>query len=108
MSVVKRLQTESKPNGIAYAEAFRTVYVVNTLGKAVSVVDIDKDDIIKVLRFNSETGTPGYDSVRKKIYVTLRSTNQVAEVDASTDRITGQYPVEGCRFDHGTAVDSEH
>lgn len=108
MSVVKRLQTESKPNGIAYAEAFRKVYVVNTLGKAVSVVDIDKDDITKVLRFNSETGTPGYDSVAKKIYVTLRSTNQVAEVDPSTDRITGQYPVDGCRFDHGMAVDSEH
>src|SRR5437016_12366531 len=44
MSVIKRLQTESKPNGIAYAEPFRKAYVVNTLGKAVSVGDIDKDD----------------------------------------------------------------
>jgi DNA-binding beta-propeller fold protein YncE len=108
MSVSKRLPTESKPNGIAYAEPFRKVYVVNTLGKAVSVVDVDKDEIVKVLRFDSETGTPGYDSVAKKIYVTLRSTNEVAEVDPSTDRVTGRYPVEGCRSDHGMAVDSEH
>jgi DNA-binding beta-propeller fold protein YncE len=108
MSVIKRLPTESKPNGIAYAEQFRKVYVVNTLGKAVSVVDVDKDEVVKILRFDSETGTPGYDSVAKKIYVTLRSTNEVAEVDPSTDRVTGRYPVEGCRYDHGMAVDSEH
>ena len=108
MSVVKRLPTESKPNGIAYAEPFRKVYVVNTLGKAVSVVDVDKDEIVKILRFNSETGTPGYDSIAKKIYVTLRSTNEVAEIDPSTDQITGRYPVDGCRSDHGMAVDSAH
>jgi DNA-binding beta-propeller fold protein YncE len=108
MSVIKRLPTESKPNGIAYAEPFRKVYVVNTLGKAVSVIDVDKDEIVKVLRFDSETGTPSYDAIAKRIYVTLRSTNEVAEIDPLTDRVVGRYPVEGCRFDHGMAVDSEH
>ena len=108
MSVIKRLPTLSKPNGIAYAEPFRKVYVVNTLGKAVTVVDVNKDEIVKVLPFNSETGTPGYDAVSRKIYVTLRSTNEVAEIDPSTDRVAGRYPVEGCRFNHGMAVDSEH
>jgi DNA-binding beta-propeller fold protein YncE len=108
MSVIKRLPTESKPNGIAYAEPVRKVYVVNTLAKAVSVINVDKDEVIKVLRFDSETGTPGYDSIAKKIYVTLRSTNEVAEIDPLTDRVIGRYPVEGCGFDHGMAVDSEH
>ncbi len=108
MSVVKRLPTESKPNGMAYAAPFRKVYVVNTLGKAVSIIDVDKDEIVKVLRFDSETGTPGYDAVAKKIYVTLRSTNEVAEIDPSTDHVISRYPVEGCRFNHGMAVDSEH
>src|SRR5882757_4627702 len=108
MSVLKRPPTESKPNGIAYAEPFRKVYIVNTLGKAVSVINVDKDEVIKVLRFDSETGTPGYDSIAKRIYVTLRSTNEVAEIDPLTDRVTGRYPVERCGFDHGMAVDSEH
>jgi YVTN family beta-propeller protein len=107
MSVVKRLPTGSKPNGIAYAEPFRKVYVVNSLGKAVSVVNVEKDEVVKVLHFNSETGTPAYDSISKRIYVTLRSTNEVAEIDPSTDSVVGRYPVEGCRYDHGMAVDSE-
>jgi len=84
------------------------VYVANTLGKAVSVIDVDKDEIVKVLRFDSETGTPGYDAIVTRIYVTLRSTNEVAEIDTLTDRVNGRYPVEGCRFDHGMAIDSEH
>jgi hypothetical protein len=40
--------------------------------------------------------------------VTLRSANEVAEIDPSTDRVIGRYPVEGCSFDHGMAIDSEH
>lgn len=107
-SVVKRLPAESKPNGIAYAPSFEKAYVVNTLGKSVSVVDVRKDEIVKTLRFGSETGTPAYDSAAKKIYVTLRSTNEVAEIDPAADRILGRYPVDGCRFDHGMAVDSEN
>ena len=94
--------------GSGYAEPFRKVYVANPLGKAVSIIDVDKDEVVRVLRFNSEPGTPGYDAVAKRIYVTLRSTNEVAEIDPSTDRIIGRYPVEGCGFDHGMAIDSEH
>jgi YVTN family beta-propeller protein len=108
MRVIKRLPTGSKPNGIAYAEPFRKVYVVNTLGKSVAVVDVDRDEIVKTLQFKSETGTPGYDSGARKVYVTLRSTNEVAEVDPSTDTVTGRFPVDGCRFNHGMAIDSVH
>lgn len=107
-SVIKRLPTQSKPNGITYAAPFRKAYVVNTLGKAVSVMAVDKDAVVKVLRFDSETGTPGYDATAKKIWVTLRSTNEIAEIDPITDELIGRYPVEGCRFDHGMAVDSDH
>jgi hypothetical protein len=107
MGVIKRLPTAAKPNGSTYAAPYRKVYVSDTLGKAEAVVDVDKDEIIKTLRFNSETGMPQYDSIARKVYVNLRSTNQVAEIDPATDRIVGQYPVEGCQFNHGMAVDSE-
>jgi DNA-binding beta-propeller fold protein YncE len=107
MSVVKRLATAAKPNGSTYAAPYRKVYVSDTLGKAVAVVDVDSDEIIKTLRFNSETGMPQYDSVARKVYVNLRSTNQIAEIDPSTDAVMNRYPVQGCEFNHGMAVDSE-
>ena len=41
MLVVRRLPTAAKPNGSTYAAPFRKVYVVNTNGKAVTVVNVD-------------------------------------------------------------------
>jgi len=108
MSVVKRLATAAKPNGSTYAADFHKVYVADTLGKAVAVVDVDKDETIETLSFKSETGMPQYDSVAKRVYVNLRNTNEVAEIDPATDTVLGTYPVEGCRYNHGMAVDSEH
>jgi DNA-binding beta-propeller fold protein YncE len=108
MKVIKRLETASKPNGSTYAAPFHKVYVSDTLGKAVAVVDVNKDEIVKTLTFNSETGMPQYDSVARRVYVNLRSTNEVAEIDPSNDAVVGRYPVDGCTYNHGMAVDSEH
>jgi DNA-binding beta-propeller fold protein YncE len=107
-SVIKRLATAAKPNGSTYAEGFHKVYVADTLGKAVAVVDVDRDETVKTLSFKSETGMPQYDSVAKRVYVNLRNTNEVAEIYPATDTVLGVYPVEGCRYNHGMAVDSEH
>ena len=51
---------------------------------------------------------PQYDSTARKVCVNLRNTNEVAEIDPATDRLLGRYPVDGCQFNHGMAVDSEH
>jgi DNA-binding beta-propeller fold protein YncE len=107
MDVIKRLPTAAKPNGSTYAAPYRKVYVSDTLGKAVAVVNVDKDEIVKTLRFDSETGMPQYDSVARRVYVNLRSTNQIAEIDPSTDTIVARYPIDGCQYNHGMAVDSE-
>jgi DNA-binding beta-propeller fold protein YncE len=108
MKVVKRLPTGDKPNGSVFAEGFGKVYISNTNGKAVTVVRVDTDEIVKTLDFGSETGMPQYDSVAKKVYVNLRSTNEIAAIDPATDSIVARYAVEGCRFNHGMALDSEH
>jgi YVTN family beta-propeller protein len=106
-SVIKRLPTEPKPDGIAYAAPFRKAYVSNERAKAESVIDVTTDTIVKVLRFDSETGVPQYDPVGRKVYVNLQDRDTLAVIDPATDTVVDSYRVEGCRRNHGMAVDAE-
>jgi len=108
MSVIKRLPTEEKPDGIAYAAPFHKAYVSNERAKAESIIDVRTDTIVKVLRFDSETGVPQYDPVAQKVYVNLQDRNILAVIDPVTDAVVGRYPVQGCRGNHGMALDPEH
>src|SRR5262249_53678401 len=108
MAVVKRIPTESKPDGIAYAAPFRKAYVSNERARAESVVDVRSDAIVTVLRFDSETGVPQYDPVARKVYVNLQDDNSLALIDPATDTVVGRHRVEGCQANHGMAIDAEH
>jgi hypothetical protein len=89
MKVVRQLPTAHKPNGSAPTPPeFRKIYVSNTNGKALTVVNVDTDEIVKTLPFKSETGMPQYDSVAQRIYLNLRSTNEIAVVDPATIRLS--------------------
>jgi len=107
MSVVKRLPTEEKPDGIAYAAPFHKAYVSNERAKAESVIDVRTDTIIKVLRFDSETGVPQYDPVARKVYVNLQDQNMLVAIDPATDTVVDRYRVDGCRGNHGMAIDAQ-
>jgi DNA-binding beta-propeller fold protein YncE len=108
MQVVKKLPTEEKPDGIAYAAPFGKLYVSDERGKAEAVVDVREDRIVTTLHFDSETGVPQYDPVARKVYVNLQDKNVLAVIDPATDTVVARYPVQGCRGNHGMALDPEH
>lgn len=119
-AVVKRLPTEKKPDGIAYAAPFHKIYVSDERGRAglaqlpglrsgaVAVVDVRSDKVVTTLEFDSETGVPQYDPVARRVYVNLEDKDELAVIDPSTDRIEARYPVEGCHGNHGMALDPPH
>ena len=108
MTVVKKLPTEDKPDGIAYAAPFHKLYVSDERGKAEAVVDVREDRIVTTLHFDSETGVPQYDPVARKVYVNLQDQDVLAVIDPATDMVVARYPVQGCRGNHGMALDPEH
>ena len=71
-------------------------------------MDVTKDEIIKTLHFDSETGMPQYDPVASKVYVNLQDQNIFAVIDPATDTVVGRYPVGSCRENHGMALDPKH
>src|SRR5919198_2655005 len=107
MRVVKKLPTEEKPDGIAYAAPFHKLYVSDERGKAEAVVDVREDRIINTLHFDSETGVPQYDPVARKVYVNLQDQNVLAVIDPATDTVVARHAVDGCRGNHGMAIDPQ-
>src|SRR5947209_9965857 len=107
MKVIKKLQTESKPDGSTYATPFHKLYVSDERGKAEAIVDVRTDTIVKTLHFDSETGMPQYDPVAKLVYVNLQDTERFAVIDPGDDRVLAQFPVAGCRGNHGMALAPE-
>ncbi len=105
--VIKKLETEAKPDGSTYAAPFHKLYVSDERGKAEAVVDVRSDTIVKTLHFNSETGMPQYDPVAKLVYVNLQDIDRFAVIDPRDDRVLAQYPVAGCRGNHGMALAPE-
>lgn len=108
MKVVKRLPVENKPDGIAYAAPFHKMYVSDERAKAEVVVDVQRDEIVKTIKFESETGMPQYDPVGKHVWINLQDSNLIAEIDPATDTVLAKYPVGDCRGNHGMVVDPEH
>ena len=93
MKVIKKLKTASKPDGSTYAAPFHKLYVSDERGKAEAIVDVQKDEIVGTLRFDSETGMPQYDPIARKVYVNLQDQNIFAIIDPVTDKVVGRYPV---------------
>ncbi len=108
MKVVKKLPTDDKPDGSAYAAPFHKLYVSDERGKAEAIVDTNKNVILKTLHFDSETGMPQYDPVARKVYINLQDDDLLAVLDPATDTVIAKYPVVGCRGNHGMALDPEH
>jgi hypothetical protein len=72
-----------------------------------AVVDVRKDEIVRTLHFDSETGMPQYDPVARKVYVNLQDQDILAVIDPATDEVVSRYPVGRCKGNHGMALDPE-
>ena len=108
MKVVRKIPTESKPDGNTYAKSVHKLYVSDERANALAVIDVRSDTVVTTLHFDSETGVPLYDPKANLVYVNLQDRNVFAVIDPVTDKLVDRYPVEGCKGNHGMALDPEH
>jgi YVTN family beta-propeller protein len=108
MKVVRKIATESKPDGSTYAPPVHKLYVSDERAKAVAVIDVRRDEVLTTLHFDSETGVPLYDAKGNLVYVNLQDRDELAAIDPATDKAVVRYPVEGCKGNHGMALDVQH
>jgi DNA-binding beta-propeller fold protein YncE len=108
MKIITKLPAKDKPDGIAYAAGFHKIYVSDERGHAATVIDTASNTVVKTLTFDSETGNVAFDEITKKIYVNLQDKNVIAVIEPINDTVIARWPVEGCKSNHGMALDAEH
>jgi DNA-binding beta-propeller fold protein YncE len=108
MKIITKLPTKDKPDGVAYAAGFHKIYVSDERGHAETVIDTASNTVIKTLTFDSETGNVAFDEVAKKIYINLQDKNVIAVIDPSNDSVVAKWPVDGCKSNHGMAIDARN
>jgi hypothetical protein len=77
-------------------------------GKVEAIVDVTKDEVIKTLYFESETGRPQYDPVAHKLYLNLQDQNIFAVIDPASDELVGRYSVGRCKENPGMTLHPDH
>jgi YVTN family beta-propeller protein len=108
MEVVKRIPVGDKPDGSVFAAAFGKLYVSNERGKTLSAINVERDEVVNTLHFDSETGMPQFDPSDRLLWVNLQDLNLIAVIDPANDRVLGRYPVGDCKGNHGMALDQAH
>ena len=71
MKVIKRLPVENKPDGIAYAAPYHKMYISDERARAEVVIDVTRDEIVKTIKFESETRMPQFDPRGGHVWVNL-------------------------------------
>ena len=107
LAIVARVPAGDYPDGIAYASKANKLYVSDLHGKTDTVIDAKTNQRLTTIPLGGGAGNSQYDSVADRIFVTVDGREELAEIDPSTDRVVGHYPLTGCKGSHGLLIDAE-
>src|SRR5690242_19433362 len=75
--------------------AVRKLYVDNTDGDSVSVVDLSARKVSREIRVGRHPHGMGVSPDRRRLYVSVEDTHTVAVIDTATDRVVQTIPTSG-------------
>lgn len=92
------------PDGIAYAEAARRIFVSDESGGGELVLDGATDRVLGRIAIGGEAGNTRYDAGSGCILVAVQTLNQIVAIDPASARIVGRYALAGADHPHGMYV----
>jgi YVTN family beta-propeller protein len=108
LAVIARAPAGDYPDGVAYASKENKIYVSDLHGKTDTVIDAKTNQRVTTIQLGGGAGNSQYDPVSDRIFVTVDGREELAEIDPSSDQVTGRYPLTGCKGSHGLLIDSEN
>jgi DNA-binding beta-propeller fold protein YncE len=96
------------PDGIAYAQGAKPVFVSDEHGDADAVIDATTNSFVAAIPLGGGAGNTVYDPGSGHILVAVHEKDEVVAIDPATAKIIGRYPVTGIESPHGIVLDVDN
>ena len=106
MRPVSRIPVAPDPDAIVYDPLAKLVYVASGDGKAATLIDPASQKVVGAIPLGGEPEFAAFDPATGLIYQNLADANAVVAVDVGKRAVTQRWPLSGCEFPTGTAIDA--
>ena len=107
LKLVTSIPTGAVPNAVAFDPSSKSVFVFNSRGRSVTVIDTATNLVTATIPLSSRPGSAIGDG-NGAIFVTLPALGEITRIDAFEKKITSSWPLGSCTGPSGLAIDSAH
>jgi len=104
LETVATIPAGTNPDGIAFEPKTKTVWAFNGRSKNVTVIDTAARKVVATIALPGKPEFPGADGTGT-MFVNIEDKNVIDRLDASTMKVTAEWPLSGCDSPSGMAID---
>ena len=105
MRLVSRIPVAPDPDAIVYDPSSKLVYAASSDGMAATLIDPATRKAVGVVPLGGKPEFAAYDPETGLIYQNLADVDAVVAVDPAKRSVTQRWPLKGCEFPTGMALD---
>jgi hypothetical protein len=102
-----KIEARGVPDAILYDSASKRVFTFNYRTDDATVIDVGGETVVGTIPFNAEPEAAVADG-KGHIFVNLRSTSEIAEIDATSLKIVNRWPLAPGVRPNGLGFDAKH
>src|SRR5258708_6559168 len=105
MRLIRHIPVAKGPDAMFYDPANKLVYAASGEGKAATLIDPASQKSVGAISLGGSPEFAAFDPETKLIFQNLADTDTLAAVDVAKRMVVQRWPLEGCEFPTGVAID---
>ena len=104
LATVATIPAGTNPDGIVFEPATKTVWAFNGRSKDATVIDAATKKVLATIPLPGKPEFPAVDG-KGIVFDNIEDKNEIVRLDAHTNKLTGEWPLNGCEGPSGLAFD---
>jgi len=104
LATVATIPVGTNPDGIVFEPATQTVWAFNGRSKDATVIDAATNEVVATIPLPGKPEFPAVDGTGI-VFDNIEDKNEIVRLDAHTNKLTAEWPLNGCEGPSGLAFD---